>query len=201
MLTDLFYSIHRFQIAGYGVFAVRAFKQDEIVLRSWMTLFLPINFPNSEVVHNYVFDHNKTHCALVLDYGSVMNHHESPNMLAVRVGEKRTKTQNENVYFQVRKDFQFANRMFEKHVARTHSAYPCTQTHPRPQKPSRLDRKFFLIMATRIGLEAKTYRTPMSTTRAQCGGRISTRCHIAENLLTEPWMANTSSLFSTNANL
>ena len=77
-----------------------------------MTLFLPNNFPKSEAVHNYMFGHNKTHSALVLDYGSVLNHHESPNTKAKKVNKKPPKTQNDNVHFQVRKDFPCANHMF-----------------------------------------------------------------------------------------
>ena len=52
-------------------------------------------------------------------------------------------------------------------------------------------------METQIGLRAKTYRTPLLTTRAQCGGRTSTRCHIAEKLLRDGWMAVTATPFST----
>ena len=71
-----------FQTAGIGVFAGRAFKQDEPVLRSWMTLFLPKNFPRGQSTQCYVFRHNETHTALDLDYGSIINHHESANARA-----------------------------------------------------------------------------------------------------------------------
>ena len=50
----------------------------------------------------------------------------------------------------------------------------------RPQKTLRLDRKFWSGMAVQSGLKGKIYRTPMWTTRAQCGGRTSTRCHVAK---------------------
>ena len=71
-----------FQTAGIGVFAGRAFKKDEIVLRSWMTLYLPRNFPRGQTPRYYVFSHNKTHMAWDLDYGSIINHHESANARA-----------------------------------------------------------------------------------------------------------------------
>ena len=51
----------------------------------WKTLFLPKNFPKTQALRNYVFGHNETHMALALDYGSVLNHHESPN---VKAGEE-----------------------------------------------------------------------------------------------------------------
>ena len=53
----------------------------------------------------------------------------------------------------------------------------------RPQKTSRLDRKFLFGMAALSGLNQKTCRTPMLTMRAQCGDRTSTRCHVAKALL------------------
>ena len=99
-----------YQTAGFGVFAGRAFKKDETVLRSWMTLFLPNNFPKSEAVDYYDFAHNKTHSALVLDYGSVANHHGCANAKAKDVNKKET--QNENVHFQVRTGFPSVNHMF-----------------------------------------------------------------------------------------
>ena len=49
---------------------------------AWKILFLPKNFPKTHALRNYVFGHNKTHSALVLDYGSVLNHHESFNVQA-----------------------------------------------------------------------------------------------------------------------
>ena len=49
-------------------------------------------------------------------------------------------------------------------------------------------------MAVRSGLKVKTYSTPMLTTRAQCGGRTSTRSHVRKALLTKlERMANTAS--------
>ena len=63
-----------------------------------MTLFLPNNFPKSQFLSNYVFGHNQTHMALVLDYGSVFNDHESANVKAV--------TQSHNVHFQVHMGFE-----------------------------------------------------------------------------------------------
>ena len=115
MLINFVYSIKLvpwFQTAGFGVFAGRAFKQYEIVLRSWMTLFLPNNFPKSEAIHNYIFGHNKTHRALVLDYGSLMNHRESANTKAISANETPPKTQNENIHFQVRAGFPCGNHTF-----------------------------------------------------------------------------------------
>ena len=47
-----------------------------------MTLYVPNNLPKYQVVKNYVFDHNVTHSALILDYGSLLNHHESANVKA-----------------------------------------------------------------------------------------------------------------------
>ena len=93
-----------FQTAGFGVFAGRAFKLDEIVLPSWKTLFLPGNFPTRQALCNYAFGYNATHVALVLDYGSVLNHHESAN---VEVGEEYP---GGGVHFYVRMDFQCGNR-------------------------------------------------------------------------------------------
>ena len=76
-----------------------------------MTLFLPNNFPKAEAIHNYVFGHNKTHTAVVLDYGSLMNHHESANTKAKRVNNPLPQTQKENVHFQVRTGLPSGNRM------------------------------------------------------------------------------------------
>ena len=74
-----------FQTAGIGVFAGRAFKKDEIILRSSMTLFLPRNIPGFQTLLCYGFGHNETHLFLDLDYGSIINHHESANAAAMRV--------------------------------------------------------------------------------------------------------------------
>ena len=73
-----------FQTAGFGVFAGRAFKKDELIPVTWKTLLLPTNFPKSQALRNYVFNHNETHMALVIDYGSIMNHHEKANVEAVK---------------------------------------------------------------------------------------------------------------------
>ena len=75
-----------------------------------MTLFLPHNFPKSEAVDYYDFDHNKTHSAMVLDYGSVTNHHGCANARAKDMDTKET--QKENVHFQVRTGFPSVNHMF-----------------------------------------------------------------------------------------
>ena len=47
-----------------------------------MTLLLPKN-----ICENYVFAYNETHAALILDYGSVINHHESPNVEAIHFSD------------------------------------------------------------------------------------------------------------------
>ena len=108
-----------------------------------MTLFLPNNIPKSEAAHNYMFGHNKTHGALVLDYGSVLNHHMNPNVKAKKFNKKGTKTPpNGNVHFEVRKNFPCSNHMFEKHVASMHNACTYTQILSRSQETLRPDRKF-----------------------------------------------------------
>ena len=43
---------------------------------------MPANIPKNEALYYYVFDYNKTHMGLVLDYGSIANHHESANLEA-----------------------------------------------------------------------------------------------------------------------
>ena len=58
-----------------------------------MTLILPKNFPGCL---NHVFDYNATHNALVLDYGSVQNHHKSANTRA-----RPFTGFNFNIHFQV----------------------------------------------------------------------------------------------------
>ena len=75
-----------------------------MVLRNWMTLFLPHNFPKSQFLRNYVFGHNDTHMALVLDYGSILNHHENANVQAAEFA------QSNNIHFRVRVGFVCANR-------------------------------------------------------------------------------------------
>ena len=59
-----------------------------------MTLLLPKN-----ICENYVFAYNETHAALILDYGSVINHHESANARATHFPDV-----NHNLYIQVRMD-------------------------------------------------------------------------------------------------
>ena len=94
----------RFQIAGFGVFAGQAFKKDDFLPATWKTLFLPANFPKNQVLRNYGFTHNATHIALVLDYGSIANHHESANVEAVHFPKLR------NFHFRVRGRSIYANR-------------------------------------------------------------------------------------------
>ena len=82
----------------------------------------------------------------------------------------------------------------------THMQNRCTytlKTFSRPQKTSRPDRKFFIGTAARSGLHTKTYRTPILTTRAQCGGRTSIRSHVATTLFrqSEP-MADAATPFA-----
>ena len=66
----------------------------------------------------------------------------------------------------------------------THMHNRCMYAHNilRPKKTSRPDRKFFIGMAARSGSSSKIYRTPMWTTRAQGGGRTSSRFHVAKML-------------------
>ena len=64
---------------------------------------MPTNFPKRQALRNYVFGHNETHMALVLDYGSVLNHHENANVEAVQF------PQLHNVNFQVNMFFMYAN--------------------------------------------------------------------------------------------
>ena len=64
---------------------------------SWKTIFLPQNFPDRQVLRNYVFGYNETHMGLVIDYGSLLNHHENAN---AKAGEEIPGS-NE-VHFQVR---------------------------------------------------------------------------------------------------
>ena len=75
------------------MFAGRPYKKGEIVLPSWMTLTLPENFPRAEVATNYLFPPT----SMVLDYGSIANHHESANTEAARV------TGSDNIDFYVRR--------------------------------------------------------------------------------------------------
>ena len=79
---------------------------------SWKTLYLPRNFPTSQVLCNYAFGYNETHVGLVLDYGSVLNHHESAN---VEVGEEHP---GGGVHFYVRMGVQCGNRNAPKICSR-----------------------------------------------------------------------------------
>ena len=92
----------RIQTAGFGVFAGRTFSKDEVVIRSWMTLFLPKNLPDGLSIWQYCFGYNKTHVTMPLDYGSILNHHKSSNTY-VWPGP------NNNMHFQVRGSFQCTN--------------------------------------------------------------------------------------------
>ena len=58
------------------------------MLRSSTTLVLPGTIPGLQTPLYYSFGHNKTHIALDLDYGSIVNHHESANAEAVRINTK-----------------------------------------------------------------------------------------------------------------
>ena len=84
-------------------------------------------------------------------------------------------------------------------------AYACSHTQhvhvhiplSRPQKTSRLDRKFSFRMAARSGSIVKISRASMLTTRAQCGGRTCTRCHVAKALTRQSErMADTASPYA-----
>jgi hypothetical protein len=50
-----------------------------------MILFLPRNIPGLQTLLCYTFGNNQTHMVLDLDYGSLINHHESANAEAFRV--------------------------------------------------------------------------------------------------------------------
>ena len=58
-----------------------------------------------QALRNYVFNYNETHIGLVLDYGSLINHHESAN---VKAGEEVPGSNKVN--FQVLMGFQYAHR-------------------------------------------------------------------------------------------
>ena len=47
---------------------------------TWKTLYLPESFPKGQPLRNYVFGHNETHMALVLDYSSIFNYHKNGNV-------------------------------------------------------------------------------------------------------------------------
>ena len=105
-----------FQTAGFGVFAGRDFEQDEVVPAIWKALFLPQNFPVSQVLHNYVFEYNETHMLLVIDYGSILNHHESANVKPVVVPG------TDVAYFRVRMGFRCESR----NVLKIYNMHACT---------------------------------------------------------------------------
>ena len=98
-----------YQTAGFGVFAGRAFRKGEVVLRSCMTLYLPRNFPRGQAPWNYAFRYNKTHIALDVDHGSIFNHLESANTIAKR-------TDGQKVY-QVRRVFNARIAMLYEYAA------------------------------------------------------------------------------------
>ena len=51
-----------------------------------MKIFLPTkNMPGLQILLCYGFGCNKTHMVLDLDYGSIINHHESVNVEAVNI--------------------------------------------------------------------------------------------------------------------
>ena len=102
---QLFYAIKFtpwFPTAGFGVFAGRAFNEDEVVMQSSMTLFLPKRLPQDLSLWYYVFGYNETHMALPLDYASLFNHHKTANTY-IWLGR------NSNMHFRVRGVFQCAN--------------------------------------------------------------------------------------------
>ena len=78
-----------------------------------MTLFLPKNFPQQLSIWYYSFGHNDTHVAIPLDYGSLLNHHESANTF-----------HNNDIHFQVRGFFQCANHNVQKYA----HAHACIHT-------------------------------------------------------------------------
>ena len=112
-----------FQTAGFGVFAGRSFKQDELLPANWKTLLLPNNFPKNQILRNYVFHYNETHMGLVLDYGSVFNHHESANVRPVEVPP------SDNVHFRVRMGFVFF--VCESQCSKTYAVcmHACIHAH------------------------------------------------------------------------
>ena len=67
-----------------------------------MTLFVPNSLPEGLSIWFYSFGYNRTHGAIPLDYGSLLNHHKSANTHAVP-------DLNNNMHFQVRGFFQCAN--------------------------------------------------------------------------------------------
>ena len=113
------------QTAGFGVFAGQAFKKDEMLPATWKTLFLPANFPTNQPLRNSVFGHNKTHMALALDYGSVLNHHESANVHAVHFTELPP---GNEIQFQVCMGFVCGNRIVLENAVCMHVSTHTTDT-------------------------------------------------------------------------
>ena len=77
------------------------------------TLLLPKSFPSGQAIRNYVFGHNETHMTLVLDYGSLLNHHENRNMKAAEV------------QFQVRTRFEY----FPRNAVKICGIHACIHVH------------------------------------------------------------------------
>ena len=51
-----------------------------MVIRTWVTLFLSRSVSKDLIFRHYNFAFNVTHAAVPLNYGSILNHHESANM-------------------------------------------------------------------------------------------------------------------------
>ena len=88
-------------------------------------MFLPSNFPTSQVLRNYVFGYNDTHTALAVDYASVMNHHDSANVQAVRFVKFPP---GNDLQFQVCMDFVCGNRNVLKNAVCMHAHKRYTDT-------------------------------------------------------------------------
>ena len=97
-----------------------AFEQNEQVPAIWKALYLPKNIPQNEFLHDYVFGYNDTHMLMVVDIGSILNHHESANVKPVAIPG------SDIAYFQVCMGFQCANR----NVLKICSMHACTHTMP-----------------------------------------------------------------------
>ena len=83
----------------------------------WKTLVLPGNVPKNQALRNYVFGLNETHIALALDYGSILNHHESANVHAVHF----TEFPGNEIQFQVCMGFVCGNRNVLKNAVYMHA--------------------------------------------------------------------------------
>ena len=86
---------------------------------SWKTLFLPQNFPKDQVFSNYILGESETHFSLVLDYGSLFNHHESANARA----KAETVPGLKSIYVQVRMGFQYAEACTHNHIHHEHTKH------------------------------------------------------------------------------